>query len=718
MDPARLNQAFIRQVHQGPTLNDILPKLNNVQYMSIIGRSSGYHNLKLDKHSSYLTTFSCPFRRYQYKQLPFGAVPPGNMFQWKIDEIFNGMPNVFGIADDILVIGYNKDGADHDEAFYNVLRQCQDVNLKLNKDKCHFRWTSIPFFGKVVSRDGIQPDLQKVKALTKMPAPKNKKELQAFLGIINYQGKFSPGAAEVCELLCKLTSCKSTWMWNASYQQLFASAKLIIKADVCMKFYDKSKLLYLETDASGIGLGAALLQLHDNMVCQKGVVPQNIALHPNAFTSKSLTGVEQRYSNIEQEVLGILHGLEKFHHYCFGQEVLIITDHKPFVAMFKKDVATLSQPIQCIMLKIHQYRVQILYKPGPKIFIEDWLLWHNHVEGKDKPIKDMDIWVDAIQSLVDMPDCISMEEIQQASLQDAHLQQLNTFIIAGWPHTKDELQTIIRPYWPYRDELAVIDGVLLKGRCIIILDSLKQQVLTQLHINHMSFENMKLLACKSVFWHNINADVEAYIKLCATCLEFQQTQPKEKVTHHNIPLRPWEVIGADIFHFKNKNYLCIVDYNSEFLVVKRLEGLSADNLINVVKPIFAKYGMPRKLMSDVGTNFVSDKFHQICKLVNIEQATSSAYHHQSNSQVKACIKFIKHTFKKCTDSGSDINMVLLQIQMTPLGHSLPSQATLMFNRPVCGIMPVIDCKPFVEDCDDDRHAKIIKRQKRIKMILQ
>ena len=138
----------------------------------------------------------CPFGRYWYKYLPFGAVLAGNMFQQKIDEIFNDMPNVFGIAD-ILVIGYNKDGADHDEAVYDVLRWCQDVNLKLNEEKCHFRCASIPFFGKAVSREGVQPDLLKVKALTNMPAPKNKKELQAFLGIINYLGKFSPGTAEV-----------------------------------------------------------------------------------------------------------------------------------------------------------------------------------------------------------------------------------------------------------------------------------------------------------------------------------------------------------------------------------------------------------------------------------------------------------------------------------------------------------------------------------------
>ena len=84
-----------------------------------------------------------------------------------------------------------------------------------------------------------------------------------------------------------------------------------------MKFYDSSKPLYLETDASGIGLGAALLQIHDNTDCQMGVAPQNITLCPIAFASKSHIGAEQRYSNIECEVLGILHSLEKFNHYCF-----------------------------------------------------------------------------------------------------------------------------------------------------------------------------------------------------------------------------------------------------------------------------------------------------------------------------------------------------------------------------------------------------------------
>ena len=191
-----------------------------------------------------------------------------------------------------------------------------------------------------------------------------------------------------------------------------------------MKCYDNTKPLYLEADASGNGLGVALLQMCKGTACPKDEASDNTTLCPIVFASKSLRGAEHRYSNIEMEALGIIHGLKKFQHYCFAREILVITDHKPLVAIFKKDVVTLSQCIQHILLKIHQYRVQILYKPGPYIFITDWLSQHNHKEGKDKPIKDMDIRIDAIQSVTDIPKCISVKEIQQTSAQDEHLQCL------------------------------------------------------------------------------------------------------------------------------------------------------------------------------------------------------------------------------------------------------------------------------------------------------
>ena len=114
-----------------------------------------------------------------------------------------------------------------------------------------------------------------------------------------------------------------------------------------------------------------------------------------------------------------------------------------------------------------------------------------------------------------------------------------------------------------------------------------QQVLNQLHTNRMGIEKTKLLACECVYWPNTNVDIEKYIKQCPVCLEFQQMQPKERIIHHDIPVRPWGADGADVFYFSNKNYLCVVDYNSKFPIIKRLKGLLVENLINTVKIIFA-----------------------------------------------------------------------------------------------------------------------------------
>ena len=129
-----LNKALKRTVHRGPTLNDIIPRLAGVKYLTLTDASSGYHNLKLDEQSSCLSTFSCPFGRYRYILLPFRVVPVGDMFQ-KIDEI-SGMPNAFSTADDILIADFDEQGMEHNAMLDKICRICRQPNLKLEKDKC------------------------------------------------------------------------------------------------------------------------------------------------------------------------------------------------------------------------------------------------------------------------------------------------------------------------------------------------------------------------------------------------------------------------------------------------------------------------------------------------------------------------------------------------------------------------------------------------------
>ena len=114
--------------------------------------------------------------------------------------------------------------------------------------------------------------------------------------------------------------------------------------------------------------------------------------------------------------------------------------------------------------------------------------------------------------------------------------------------------------------------------------------------------------------------------------DFQVTQPKYKILSHEIPcrLRLLECAQPDIFSINNKHYLCIVDYHSMFSVIKQVKGFPADNLIKTCKIIFAEYGLPRRLISGAGSNFL-DIYHMV----------SSSCNHQSNGQAEACIKFVK-----------------------------------------------------------------------------
>ena len=146
--------------------------------------------------------FATPYGCYRFKCLPFGLSCAGDLFQAKIDEFFSDMhDSTQGIADDILVIGFDDDSSDHDAVLDVVCARADKVNLCFNEKKCIIHCTIAPFFGELVSRKGVKPDPTKLEAIQNLQLPRTKHELQSFLGMINYISKYTPGAAQVCKPL-------------------------------------------------------------------------------------------------------------------------------------------------------------------------------------------------------------------------------------------------------------------------------------------------------------------------------------------------------------------------------------------------------------------------------------------------------------------------------------------------------------------------------------
>ena len=120
-------------------------------------------------------------------------------------------------------------------------------------------------------------------------------------------------------------------------------------------------------------------------------------------------------------------------------------------------------------------------------------------------------------------------------------------IVVGWPEKRRDVPKEIQPYWPFRDELAVEDGLVLKGPRVVIHDALTPSISSKLHEEHQGVEKSKLRAKDCLYWINISKDIETTTAQCSICQRHRKSQTRETLLPHDVPTRPWQIIGTDLF---------------------------------------------------------------------------------------------------------------------------------------------------------------------------
>ena len=138
-----------------------------------------------------MTTFNTEIGRFRYTVMPFGATVAGDVFQCKVDQCFGKIKQVIVLADDIMVVGKHHNHRDHDIALTTLLKTARKCNVRLNFDKLQYKKMEVDFFGETYTTSGHKPAQSKVSAITEMPAPTCKKQVQSFIGMVNYLSKFS-----------------------------------------------------------------------------------------------------------------------------------------------------------------------------------------------------------------------------------------------------------------------------------------------------------------------------------------------------------------------------------------------------------------------------------------------------------------------------------------------------------------------------------------------
>ena len=334
-----------------------------------------------------------------------------------------------------------------------------------------------------------------------------------------------------------------------------------------------------------------------------------------------------------------------------------------------------------MLLRLQPYDLTIKYRPGKEVLLADALSRLSpRVRG---PVKDMDVQVNLVQFSSD-----KMKELRDATNKDCELIALRETIISGWPDTIREVPSALKPYWPYRDELSVEDGLVMKSDRVVVPKSMQKGVLETIHSAHQGIEKCKLRARTCVFWCNINKDIEALISRCPICQEHQKSQQHETLMPHEIPTRPWQTVGTDIFHYNSDDFLIMCDYYSKFPFIKKLAKMDSQTVVDCTKSVFAEQGIPERVISDDGKQYDCATYRQFAKDWGFDHVTSSPHYARSNGFVERQIQTVKMTLTKAKETSHDPKLALLSLRSTPIDNQLPSPGELLYQRKLKSDLPV------------------------------
>ena len=630
IDPQDLNKCLKREHFQLLLMEDVLPELSKGKIFSKLDLADGYWHCVLDEESSYMTTMNTPFGRYRWLRLPFGLSVSSEIFQKRLMMALDGIDGVMCVADDIIVwgVGENDHDAviDHDRKLKLVLQKCSDDGIKLNKMKCEFRKTELEFLGPVLSADGLKSDPSKVSAVKDLKVPNNVEEVQRLNGLVNYLSKFMPNLSEVMEPIWNFTRKDVPWDWTEVHDQAFNKIKTMITEAPVLAYYDPKSTLVLQCDASQSGLGAALLQ--------NG--------HPITYASRALTDTEKRYAQIEKEALSIVFGLNKFHQYTFGHLTEVHNDHRPLKAISKKPLFKAPKRLQGMLLRILEYDTKIIWKPGKDMLVAD-LQSRAYQPGDGEEFEFASINMVSFLPIGEA----RLTKIQQHTADDDVLCALKNAIFSGWPEAREDVPSMVMPYFHIRDELSVQGGIIFRGERVVVPRSLRPEFMDQLHSSNLGINSCFGRARECLFWPGMSAEVRMKIETCEAWREFDTKQCKEPLMPHEVPDRPWAKIGCDLITCEGKEYLVTADYFSNYWEIDCLGTTkSASKVINKLKAHFARHGIPETVVSDNGPQFDSEEFADFSQKWDFEHTTSSPHHSRANGLTESAVKAAERLLEK------------------------------------------------------------------------
>ncbi len=327
-DNRALNNVTVKDSFPLNRMDAAFDCLNGAMYFTVVDMARGYYQVELDEEAKEKTAFSANGKLWQWTVMTLGLCNAPSTYTRLMDLVLHGLTYKYCLVylDDTII--YSRSFDEHLEHVGEVLDRIIQANLKLRPEKCVFAAAKVNYLGYVISKDGVKPDGDKVKIIDEMPFPKSAKSMIRFLGTVNFYRDFIMRFSNTASVLYKMSQSESKFKAkkdSPKAAEAFEKLKACLMAEPILRYPDFTKPFVVQTDASGIAIGA--------VIGQHRVVNGRKVFFPIMYGSRHLTLAESRWSATERELLAITWANKKFAAYVFGRHVTYVTDHEPLVTL-------------------------------------------------------------------------------------------------------------------------------------------------------------------------------------------------------------------------------------------------------------------------------------------------------------------------------------------------------------------------------------------------
>jgi len=613
VDCRAINNITIRYRYPIPRLDDMLDELSGAIIFTKIDLRSGYHQIRMKLGDEWKTAFKTKFGLYEWLVMPFGLTNAPSTFMRLMNEVLRPFIGLFVVVyfDDILI--YSKSMQEHLEHLRAVFDALRTAHLFGNIEKCIFCTQRVSFLGYVVTPQGIEVDSSKIDAIREWPTPTTVTQIRSFLGLAGFYRRFVRDFSSIAAPLHELTKKGAPFAWGDSQEVAFNTLKDKLTHAPLLQLPDFNKVFELECDASGIGLGAVLLQ--------EG--------KPVAYFSEKLSGANLRYSTYDKELYALVRTLQTWQHYLWHREFIIHSDHEAL-----KHIRT-----QTNLNRRHANWVE---------FIESFPYIIKHKNGKENVIADALSRRYTMLSQLDFK-IFGLQTVKDQYVDDSDFKDVLAHCMNGKPWGKFHMQ----------------DGFLFRANKLCVpASSVRLLLLQEAHggglMGHFGVYKTHEVLAAHFFWPRMRRDVERLVARCTTC-----QKAKSRLNNHGlymplpVPTSPWLDISMDFVLGLPRTKK---GRDSIFVVVDRFSKMAhfipchkTDDANSVAELFFREiirlHGIPNTIVSDRDAKFLSHFWRSLWNKLGTKLLFSTTCHPQTDGQTEVVNRTLSTMLRAVLDKN-------------------------------------------------------------------